>query len=121
MRTFTLFTLVSIFLLGSLVRAGDPDQTTRIKQIVTAANGEGKLLKLSRINERLNVSSDPDAKGNERVSVLEPPKYWWLGKRERGPEPAKFLAWAWTLGALTDPASTVEAIPAITESSNRND
>ncbi len=116
MRTVALFTLAFVLLLGSVVRSADSDPKTRIKQIVTAANGEDKLLKLFRIKERLNVTSDPEKKGNERVSILEPPKYWWIGKRERGPEPAKFLAWAWTLGALTDPASTVEAIPEITES-----
>ena len=83
--------------------------------MVAAANGEDKLLKLFRFKERLNVTPDPLKKGNERVSVLEPPKYWWIGKGERGAEPAKFLAWAWTAArtaetpALT-PAGT--AVPA---------
>lgn len=61
-------------------------------------------------------SATPKMHGRTGVVFREPPKYWWLGKRERGPEPVKFLARAWTLGALTAPASTVEAIPAITES-----
>jgi len=116
MRTFALFTLTTVLLIGSVVRSAEPDPKTRIKKIVVATNGESNLLKLFRIKERLNVTSDPEKKGKERVSIVEPPNYWWIGKRERGPEPAKFLAWAWTLGALTDPASTVEAIPAISES-----
>lgn len=89
-----------------------------IKQVVQAAGGEDKLLKLFRIRERINVSPDPEKKGAERVSVLEPPNYWWLGKRERvkeDKEPATFLVWAWTLGALTDPKSQVSRIPDVTE------
>ncbi|MFO0905207.1 MAG: hypothetical protein U0939_19525 [Pirellulales bacterium] len=82
-----------------------------VGRVVAAAGGEEKLLKLFRFKERLNVSSDPEKKGNERVSVLEPPRYWWIGKGERGAEPAKFLAWGWTLGAATDPASKVEVVP----------
>lgn len=99
--------------------SAEPDPKTLVKQVVSAAGGEDNLLKLFRIRERLNVSPDPDKKGAERVSVLEPPKYWWLGKRERvkeQKEPATFLVWAWTLGALTDPASKVEVIPEVIES-----
>jgi len=100
------------------VSAQEPTPETRIQQIVEAAGGKDKLLKLVRVRERLNVSSDPEKKGTERVSVMEPPKSWWLGKRERvseDKEPAIFLVWGWTLGALTDPESKVESIPEITE------
>lgn len=115
MKIFTLLILTSSALIGSVARSDEPDANARIKQIVSAAGGEDKLLKLFRIKERLNVTSDPEKKGAERESVLEPPKHWWIGKGERGPEPAKFLAWAWTLGALTDPASKVELIPQVSE------
>ncbi len=70
------------------------------------------------MRERLNVTSNPDAKGSERTSVLEPPTYWWLGKRDRvkeDKEPATFLVWAWTLGAVTDSNSKVELLPELTE------
>lgn len=116
MRLVALLTAASFAFAGAVVRSDEPDSKGLIKQVVTAANGEDKLLKLFRIRERLNVSSDTDKKGKERVSILEPPKYWWIGKRERGAEPAKFLAWAWSLGVLTDPASKVEVIPGITDS-----
>ncbi len=98
--------------------AEEPDVKILASKAVAAAGGEEKLLKLLRIRERLNLSADPEKPGNERVSVLEPPKYWWLGKRERvrdEREPATFLVWAWTLGALTDPGSKLEAIPEVTE------
>lgn len=89
-----------------------------VKKVVAAAGGEDKLLKVFRMKERLNVSPDPDKKGNERVSFLEPPKYWWVGKKERvqdEKEPATFLVWGWTLGALIDSKSKVEIIPEIAE------
>jgi hypothetical protein len=111
-----LLTVVSFAFPGAVVLSDEPDSKGLIKQVVTAANGEEKPLKLFRIKERLNVSPDPKKKGKERVSILEPPNYWWIGKSERGTEPAKFLAWAWSLGVLTDPASKVEVIPDVTES-----
>ena len=119
MRIVRFLTLALATLLGSVAGSAQSDPKALVEQVVTAAGGEDKLLKLFRIKERLNVSPDPEKKGAERVSVLEPPKYWWLGKKERvkdAKEPATFLVWAWTLGALTDPASKVEAIPEITES-----
>jgi len=118
MRLFAFLTLGCVFLSSSVANSGEPATTTLVQQVVKAAGGEDKLLKLFRIREQLNVSSDPDKKSKERVSVLEPPKFWWLGKKERVKdenEPATFLVWAWTLGALTDPKSKVEAIPEITE------
>lgn len=99
-----------------LVSAAEPDAKEKISSAVKAVGGEDKLLKLFRIKERLNVSPDPEKQGSERTSVLEPPKYWWLGKRERvsqDKEPATFLVWGWTLGAITDPKSKVESIPDI--------
>jgi hypothetical protein len=115
MRIVTLLTIASISLIGWVARSAEPEPSAHVKRIVTAAGGEEKLLKLFRIKERLNVSSDPDKKGDERVSILEPPTHWWIGTSERGQEPAKFLAWAWTLGAITNPASKVESIPEIIE------
>jgi hypothetical protein len=64
-------------------KSAEPDANALIQQVVTAAGGDDKLLKLFRIREQLNVSSDPEKKGNERVSVLAPPKQWWVGKKER--------------------------------------
>jgi len=98
--------------------AAEPEAKELIHKVVTSAGGESKLLKLFRIKEQLNVSSDPKAKGFQRISVLEPPNYWWLGKKERvrdEKEPAAFLVWAWTLGALTDPRSKVTVLPETVE------
>ena len=92
--------------------SGDPAGV--VAQAVKAAGGEAKLLKLLKIKEELVLGADPAGKKGVRTSVLEPPKYWWLGKRERvgqDKEPATFLVWAWTLGALTDSKSKLEALP----------
>jgi hypothetical protein len=118
MRSTVLLALGCASLLSSSARAEKPDPQALVRQVVAAAGGEDKLLKLFRIRERLNVSPDPAKPGSERVSVLEPPKYWWLGKKERvreEKEPATFLVWAWTLGALTDPKSRLEVLPEVTE------
>jgi hypothetical protein len=109
---------VVLFALAARLSAADPDPKALVAGVVKAAGGEDKLLKLFRIKERLNVSGDPEKKGNERTSVLEPPKYWWLGKKERvaeEKEPSIFLVWAWTLGIFTDPGTKLEAIPDVTE------
>lgn len=103
---------------ATLSFAAEPGAKERIDQVVEAAGGKDKLLKLFRVKERLNVSGDPAKRGNERTSVMEPPTHWWLGKKERvaeEKEPAVFLVWAWTLGALTDPKSKVESIPEVSE------
>jgi len=102
--------------------AAEPDVKLVIQRVVSAAGGEDKLLKLFRTRETVNVSSDPEKKVAARVSVYEPPKYWWTGKNERvinelePKEPATYLVWAWTLGALIDPESKVESLTEITES-----
>ncbi len=118
MRIFCFLALSSVALAGALVHADEPVPQELVQKVVRAAGGEDKLLKLFRIRERLNVSADPKKEGKERVSVLEPPNFWWLGKRERvkdEKEPATFLVWAWTLDALIDPKSKVEVIADVHE------
>jgi hypothetical protein len=114
-----LFGLASV---TGFVSAAEPDPQALVKQVIASAGGESKLLRLFRTRETVNVSSDPEKKVAERVSVYEPPNYWWTGKNERvkneakPEEPATFLVWAWTLGVLTDPASKLEAIPEVIQS-----
>lgn len=118
MRINLSLTTICLLVLTCPTIAEEPSAPQLIDEVVTAAGGKEKLLTLLRIKERLNVSSDPEKKGNERVSVLEPPAHWWLGTRDRvkqDKEPATFLVWAWTLGALVDPKSKVETVPDITE------
>lgn len=111
--------IVGLFLVvPTRATTAEPDVKALVKQVVTAAGGEEKLLKLFRIKERLNVSGDSEKKGTERTSILEPPTHWWVGKKERvkeEKEPAIFLVWGWTLGAVTDTKSKVEVVPGVME------
>lgn len=119
MRFVRCLMLAAAALMGSVAHSAEGDPKPLVEQVVKAAGGEDKLLKLFRIKEQLSIGSDPEKKGSERVSVLEPPTYWWLGKTERvkeQKEPATFLVWAWTLGAITDPKSKLELIADVIES-----
>ncbi len=119
MRLITTLTRCLLLLIPLTIMAEDSDADAIVQRVVFAAGGEAKLFRLFKITKQLNVSSDPDKKPNERVSVLEPPEHWWLGRKNRvqaDKEPATYLVWAGTLGAVVDPASKVEVIPAIVES-----
>lgn len=98
----------------SLLAQGAADPGAIVESAVKAAGGKDKLLVSFRVKERLALGSDLEAKGGERVSVLQPPGHWYVGKKNRvteEKEPAVMLAWAWTLRAFLDPASKLEAIP----------
>jgi hypothetical protein len=122
MRILGLVTLGCVTWLSGAAIAAEPDPMVIVKQVVDAVGGQDKLLRLFKTRETVNASSDPEKQVPERVSVYEPPKYWWTGKNERvkneamPDEPATFLVWAWTLGILTDPASKLEVIPDVVES-----
>lgn len=118
MRTRSILLLLPIALVVTPHVFADDDAKATVRNVVQSAGGEGNILKLFRMKERLNVSANPDAKGSERVSVLEPPEHWWLGKTDRVKEqmePATYLVWAWTMGALVDPKSKIETVPDVTE------
>jgi hypothetical protein len=106
---------LAILLLCVPARAAEPDPKDLVKKAVAAVGGESKLLKLFQIRERLVLGAtvppppDPKDKGG-RVSVLEPPERWWLNKKDREGEPAKFLVYGWTLGILVDPKSRLEGL-----------
>ena len=85
------------------------------KHVIKAAGGEARLLKLFRMKEQYNAGTTVKNPGTPRTSVVEPPTSWWIATKERGEEPAKMSAWAWTLGALTDPTSMIDAIANVTE------
>ncbi len=115
-RSFS-FVLAASLLFAANSSAQDDSQAL-VEIVITAGGGEEKLLKLFRFKEQLNVSSDETKKGFERNSVCEPPNHWWVGKKDRvkeEKEPATFLVWAWTLRALTDPNTKIEALEGVVE------
>ncbi len=116
LRTIRGVSYVGILISAAVATAADPLPATElVPQVITAAGGEAKLLKLFRIKEQYNAGPTLKTPGTKRESVVEPPKSWWIGPKERGAEPGKIAAWAWTFGVLTDPASKIESIPDVTE------
>jgi hypothetical protein len=87
----------------------------RIDQVVKAAGGEDKLLKVFRFRERVIISDKappevkPDEKGN-RTSVVEIGGDWWIGAAKRDKEKVRILVSAWSLRLLLDPKSEVESL-----------
>ncbi len=86
-----------------------------IQQALQAAGGEANLLGYFTFKDRVLIGDKDTGFGSKRESVLDAPQHWWLktptGYSERKDEPATFLVWAWTLRALTDPTSTIDAVP----------
>jgi len=111
-------TCLTVLGLNSTGVAGDATASPTkelVSKVIAAAGGETSLLTLFRMEERFNAGKERVSPGTSRVSVVEPPKSWWIGTKERGEEPAKIATWAWTLGILSDPESKLELIPDVTD------
>lgn len=95
------------------------DPRPLVTKAVAAVGGEDKLLKLFRMKERFHFGAEPTPPAGKqpstRESVLEAPAYWWLNKKDRTDEPAKFDVWGWTLGAITDAKSKIEVVPDVVD------
>lgn len=118
----TAYGLMLAQVLTSGASAADPkgvadskEVAATVQNMVQEVGGREKLLTLFSMKESLILNPDGIKKGSERFSVLEPPSYWWLNKKDRAAEPAKFLVWAWTLGALIDPKSKLAMLPETTD------
>lgn len=96
---------------GTVAAAAKP----LIQKAVEAAGGEANLLRYFTFKDRVLLGEKDTGFGAKRESVMDAPRHWWLktpsGYSERKDEPAVFLVWAWTLRALTDPASSIETVP----------
>jgi len=119
-KQFVLVCCLALFLFGispTVVRSDDKETKTKefVKKVIAAGGGEEKLLTLFRMTEQYNSGKKLVPPGKPRISVVEPPRYWWIGTKERGKEPAKIAVWAWTLGILTDPKSKIELISDIND------
>ncbi len=86
-----------------------------IQKAVHAVGGTNRLLGYFAFKDNVRLGETDTGFGAKRESVMHAPRHWWLktpgGYSEREDEPASFLVWAWTLGALTSPASTIEFAP----------
>ena len=111
-------TLLIVFtLVPPLVGADESDAKQLVKQVVEAAGGEGKLLKLFRFRERMLITDTPaapvtaDEKEN-RTSVVQVGGDWWIGAEKRDKDKVRVLCWAWSLRILLDPKSKLKPLPA---------
>ena len=91
--------------------ADEADAPKRVQEVVAAAGGEEKLLKLFRFSERVHITATvtplkPDDKSN-RTSVVEVGNRWWIGAAPRDKDKVRVLCWAWSLRILLDPKSKV--------------
>jgi hypothetical protein len=93
--------------------AASPEPAAIVSAAVEATGGKDKILTLFSMKETLILGPDGKKKGSPRSTVLEPPKYWWQGGKDRAGEPAKLLVWVWTLGAFSDPKTKLASIPEI--------
>lgn len=123
---FTLIALAGLLHVSNALRAAEPATAAPkgivspaalplIRKAVQVAGGETNLLGYFTFKDRVLLGEKDTGFGAKRESVMDAPRHWWLkspgGYTERTDEPAVFLVWAWTLRALTDPASTVEPVP----------
>ena len=83
---------------------------------VKAAGGADKLPKVLHWKEVYFIGAAPDAKGTPRDAWLAFPDAWYqnrvniaAGNADRTDK--AWLAWVWSLGALTDPGTKLSALP----------
>lgn len=110
--------LLSLFAPTTLCQlSAQDDITLTVNKAITAAGGREKLLTTFRMVKRYNSGTVRASaeKSQNRTSVLQAPKIWRVGGKERDGEPAKFVVWAWTLGILTDAETKLASIPGISE------
>jgi len=106
--------------IAAVARPGWADDATskQVSEVVAAVGGEEKLLSLFRFRERVLIVSDPappvkpDEKEN-RTSVVQVGKNWWLGKDKRDKDKVRVLCWAWSLRILLEPTAKIQPLAEI--------
>lgn len=119
MNRHRLFALLAAAFLSTSAQARTADPKPLVEKALAAVGGKDKLLKIFRFQEIFHFGDQPEPpegkKRSTRESVYSQPDQWWLGKKERGDEPAKEDVRAWSLDLLVDPKSTFEIIPDLTD------
>jgi len=114
-------TIIGTFCLlaGCLAHAQSADPKPLVEKAIHAVGGKEKLLKIYRLKEIFHFGETPEPaagkKRSVRDSILSQPDHWWINKKERGPDPAKDDARAWSLDLLVDEKSRFELIPEIVD------
>ena len=110
-----LICLLAAFSLTFSAQAQTADPKPLVEKALAAVGGKDKLLKIFRFKEIFHFGDQPEPpvgkKRSTRESIYSQPDQWWLGKKERGDEPAKEDVRAWSLDLLVDARSKFEIIP----------
>ncbi len=110
---------VFCLLAAGLAQAEASDPKPIVEKAILAVGGKDKLLQIYRLKETFHFGETPEpAAGKKRSlrdSILSQPDHWWINKKERGPDPAKDDARAWSLDLLVDAKSRFEVIPEIVD------
>jgi hypothetical protein len=110
---------VFYLLAACLAQAQSADPKPLVEKAVLAVGGKEKLLKIYRLKETFHFGETAEpAAGKQRSlrdSILSQPDHWWINKKERGADPAKDDARAWSLDLLVDAKSRFELIPEIVD------
>ena len=97
--------LITLYV-GCCAQAQSADPKPLVEKAIQADGGKDKLLKIYRLKEVFHFGETPEpAAGKKRSlrdSILSQPDMWWINKKERGPDPAKDDARAWSLDLLVD-------------------
>jgi hypothetical protein len=111
--------VVFCMLAAALAQAETSDPKPIVEKAILAVGGKDKLLQIYRLKETFHFGETPEpAAGKKRSlrdSILSQPDHWWINKKERGPDPAKDDARAWSLDLLVDEKSRFEVIPDIVD------
>ena len=114
-----IISVVFCLLAAGLAQAETADPKPIVEKAIQAVGGKDKLLQIYRLKETFHFGETPEpVAGKERSlrdSVLSQPDHWWINKKERGPDPAKDDARAWSLDLLVDVKSQFEVIPDIVD------
>jgi hypothetical protein len=110
---------VFCLLAAGLAQAEASDPKPIVEKAILTVGGKDKLLQIYRLKETFHFGETPEpAAGKKRSlrdSILSQPDHWWINKKERGPDPAKDDARAWSLDLLVDEKSRFEVIPEIVD------
>lgn len=111
--------LLTAVILSPFATAETADPKPLVRKVLAAVGGEDKLLKIFRFREIFHFGDKPEPPEGKtrstRESIYSQPDLWWLGKKERGDEPAKDDVRAWSLDLLVDEKSTFEIIPDLSD------
>jgi hypothetical protein len=110
---------VFYLLAACLTQAQSADPKPLVEKAIQTVGGKDKLLKIYRLKETFHFGETPEPtagkKRSLRDSILSQPDHWWINMKERGPDPAKDDARAWSLDLLVDEKSRYELIPEIVD------